>query len=226
MKLSLKKLAGALDLPIWTLERWIRQGRIPVQRNGNDVVFTNGALQKWAVTHNLPFALDSAKPVAQLPAPMDSLVSAIQRGSVYCGIRGADVESVLQAATREIDFLQPAIREELLGKLIERERLASTGIGNGIAIPHPREPLSQPPEHAVIAVCFLETPVDFNAIDDALVSVLFLLISPTVKDHLHLLSRLSYCIRNTAFVTFLKTRPDAAALVSRIAAFEAQLDDT
>ncbi|MBC2744374.1 MAG: PTS sugar transporter subunit IIA [Desulfosarcina sp.] len=55
--------------------------------------------------------------------------------------------------------------------------------------------------------------------------VLFLLISPTVKHHLHLLSRLSYCIRDRAFVAFLSAHPDAVALYSRIAEFEKQLDD-
>lgn len=224
MKLSMKRVAGALNLPVSTLERWIRQGRIPVQRSGSDVVFTHGALEKWAATHNLPFAFDTQKPAAQLPAPLDSLASAIQRGKICYRVAGSDAESVFRSAVAQIDFLAPGTSDELLDKLIERERLASTGIGNGIAIPHPRDPLAQPPEQPVIATCFLEQPVDFNAIDDKPVSVLFLLISPTVKHHLHLLSRLSYCIRDSAFVTFLKTQPDAAALISRIAAFEEKLD--
>ena len=225
MKLSMKKIAGALNLPIWTLERWIRQGRIPVQRNGDDVVFTHGVLEKWAATHNLPFVLNNETPVAQLPAPLDSLASAVEHGRVCYAVQGTDAESVLASAVAHIDFLEPDIRDELLEKLIERERLASTGIGNGIAIPHPRDPLSRPPERAIIATCFLEHPVDFKAIDDKPVFVLFLLISPTVKHHLHLLSSLSYCIRDSAFVEFLKTRPDPEALLSRILAFEAKRDD-
>jgi PTS system nitrogen regulatory IIA component len=105
-----------------------------------------------------------------------------------------------------------------------RERLASTGIGNGIAIPHPRDPLSNPPEAPIIITYFLKTPVNFKAVDDQPVSVLFLLISPTVKHHLHLLSRLSYCIRNRSFVAFLNTHPDAVALQARVAECEIQLD--
>ena len=103
--------------------------------------------------------------------------------------------------------------------------MASTGIGNGIAIPHPRDPLSRPPEMPAITTCFLKKPVDFNAIDDQPVSVCFVLISPTVKHHLHLLSRLSYCIRDKAFVAFLHRHPDAVDLYSRVAAVERQLDD-
>jgi PTS system nitrogen regulatory IIA component len=226
MKLSMKTVAGALDLPVSTLERWIRQGRIPVQRSGAEVVFSPAALEKWATTHNLSFTLsDNQANVIALPAPIDSLVSAMQRGNVHHRLGGGDPDEVLQTAVDRIAFLSTDSRKELFGKLIERERLASTGIGNGIAIPHPREPLSHPPAEPFITTCFLEQPIKFNAIDDHPVFVLFLLISPTVKLHLHMLSRLSYCIRDRSFVDFLTTHPDAEALFSRIAAFENQLDD-
>ncbi|GAB6907859.1 putative PTS IIA-like nitrogen-regulatory protein PtsN [Desulfosarcina cetonica] len=226
MKLPMKTAAEALDLPASTLERWIRQGRIPVQRSGDAVIFSQPTLEKWAALHSLPFTLHETEPPQQLlTAPLDSLVSAMQRGKVCHGVGGNNVESVLQSAVSHVDFLPADMREELLTKLIDREHLASTGIGNGIAIPHPRDPLSQPPEQAMITTCFLETPVSFNAIDDQPVFVLFLLISQTVKLHLHLLSRLSYCIRNNEFVEFLRTRPDAAALFERVSVFETRLDD-
>ena len=48
MKLSMEMIAGALDLPVSTLKRWIRQGRIPVQRSGADGLFSPMALEKWA----------------------------------------------------------------------------------------------------------------------------------------------------------------------------------
>jgi PTS system nitrogen regulatory IIA component len=225
MKLPMKTLAGALDLPVSTIERWIRQGRIPIQRSGAEVVFSNTALQKWATTHNLPFSLNDDQAADEVPETLDSLVSSMQRGKVYQRLAGADATAVLRSAVDCLDFLSEDIRGELFEKLIERERLASTGIGNGIAIPHPRDPLSRPPESPIIATCFLEKPVNFNAIDDQPVSVIFLLISPTVKQHLHLLSRLSYCIRDRAFVSFLSGHPDAVDLYAQIAAFEKQLDD-
>ena len=221
----MKKVAGALNLPVSTIERWIRQGRIPIQRSGTEVVFSHAALEKWAATHNLPISLNGNQADDRPPESLDSLASAMQRGKVCHRIAGKDAAAVLRSAVDCIDFLSEDSRDELFEKLIEREGLASTGIGNGIAIPHPRDPLSQPPEMPVIATCFLEKPVDFNAIDDQPVSVFFVLISPTVKHHLHLLSRLSFCIRDKAFVAFLRAQPDAAALFSRIAEFEKQLDD-
>jgi PTS system nitrogen regulatory IIA component len=224
MKLPMQTVADALALPVSTVKRWIRQGRIPIQRSGNDVVFSNTALEKWAGTHNLSFSLDNTPADRHLPETLDSLASAMERGKVFHRIAGVDAAAALRSAVDATDFLAPDIRDELYEKLIQRERLASTGIGNGIAIPHPRDPLSQPPESPVIITCFLEKPINFNAIDDLPVFVYFLLISPTVKHHLHLLSRLSYCIRDSAFVAFLNGHPDLAELVSRVAAFEEQLD--
>lgn len=226
MKLSMEKIAGALDLPVSTLTRWIRQGRIPVQRNGADGLFSPMALEKWADAHNLSFTLknDQGKTITSPPPSQDSLVSAMKRGNVHYQMPGNDPDSALRAAVDQIAFLSSGSKQELFQKLMAREQLASTGIGNGIAIPHPREPLSTPPDAPVITTCFLENPIDYHAIDDRPVFVLFLLISPTVKLHLHMLSRLSYCIRDRNFVNFLTTPPKAADLYAHVLVFEKQLD--
>jgi len=225
MKRSLKTVSDALDLPLTTVERWIRQGRIPVQRNGSDAIFSPAALERWASTHHLSFSLGEEQTDNDTPEAFGSLVAAMQRGKVCYGIDGGDAAGILHGVVACVDFLPEDVREELYEKLMERERLASTGIGNGIAIPHPREPLSKPPESPIIATYFAEKPVQYGAIDDQPVSTLFLLISPTVKHHLHLLSRLSFCIRDGAFVDFLQTQPDAGTLHSRVAKFEKRLDE-
>ena len=224
MQRSLKTVADALELPLSTVERWIRQGRIPVQRSGNKAVFSPTALERWAASHQLPFSLGGGPADDRSPDEFDTLVAAMGRGKVCYGIDGSDAATVLHSAVGCLDFLSVEIRDELYHKLLERERLASTGIGNGIAIPHPRDPLARPPEAAIITTCFTEKPVPFGAIDDQPVSVLFLLISPTVKHHLHLLSRLSYCIRDRAFVDFLQSQPEENALHATVSEFEGRLE--
>jgi PTS system nitrogen regulatory IIA component len=225
MKRSIKTVAKALDLPVSTVERWIRQGRIPLQRHGNQAAFSPSTLEKWAASHHLPFNLEGDPAADSRPASAHTLVAAMQRGGVHHRVTGRDAASALRSAVEHIDFLSDAIRNELADKLIQREALASTGIGNGIAIPHPREPLAHPPDAPVIVTCFLDQPIDFKAIDDRPVFILFILVSPSVKDHLHLLSRLSYCIRDNDFVNVLTTHPDAATLQAHIATFEKRLDE-
>ncbi len=148
----------------------------------------------------------------------------MERGGVFYNIAGDDGEALLKAAVTHISFLSQDAKEELYEKLLERERLTSTGIGKGIAIPHPRSPMADNLEYPVITTCFLEKPADFGAVDDRPVFVLVILLSPSTKTHLYLLSRLAFCVRDEAFMKFLKTNPDSTELFSKIAGFEKQLD--
>src|SRR5438067_6676418 len=90
-------------------------------------------------------------------------------------------------------------REFLYHVLLAREALGSTGIGKGIAIPHVRNPIVLHLSRPMVTLCFLERAVDFGAIDRKPVTTLFTLISPTVRAHLHLLSRLGFALRDPKF---------------------------
>jgi nitrogen PTS system EIIA component len=100
--------------------------------------------------------------------------------------------------------------------LLAREELASTGIGDGIAIPHVRNPIVLHVHEPIVALCFLEKSVDFGAMDGQPVSALFTLISPTVRSHLHLLSRLAFVLRNPAFRTAVKEQASRDVLTEAL----------
>jgi len=225
MELKLTEIAKSLDLPLSTLNRWIRQGRIPVQRSGDNGIFKEAVLQKWASRHHLRFSLNRERTSTRIDIRSETLISAMQRGQVFYGIPGNDVETVLNSAVGVIPGLSPDIRQELHRRLMDRERLTSTGIGNGVAIPHPRSPIMDETADAVITTCFLEHAIDFGAVDDKPVFILFILMSPSVKIHLHLLSRLAFCVRDRGFVDFLRTLPEPGDLFTKIAEFESRLED-
>lgn len=228
MKLTIKEVAQCLALPADTVQRWIRQGRIPLNSTDSTCTFKQSILEKWAAEHDLCFTPDTKGRVAgqvQATGP-ENLVTAMQRSGIFYNIPGTDPESVLQEAVNRIPGLTPGMETTLYSRLLEREALSSTGIGQGIAIPHPRSPLAGQFVQSQIAVCFLENPVDYTAIDGKPVSILFILLSPSTKTHLHLLSRIAYCLRDTSFVNFLKTTPDPDPFFSRIKAIEKHLDDT
>jgi PTS system nitrogen regulatory IIA component len=117
-------------------------------------------------------------------------------------------------------------KQTLCQRLVEREQLMSTGIGKGVAIPHPRTPLEDLGEDSILATFFLNDKIEFGSIDDKPVFVLFILLSPTTKEHLNLLSRLAFCVRDNGFVSFLETAPDTEALLEKIETFEKQLDQS
>lgn len=224
MKMTINEVAQCLRLPVSTVERWIRQGRIPIQRTENGYIFNESALEKWATMYKLPFSLPEKINTTPNKPRMEKLMPAMKRGGLLYDIKGNDVETVLKNAVENIHFLSSAIKEELYRRLLERERLTSTGIGKGVAIPHPHDPLADVLTNSIISTCFLEKPVDFNAVDGKPVFVMFILLSPSTKRHLHLLSRLSFCIRDDAFVESLKTIPDSKAFFIKITDCEKQLD--
>lgn len=220
MKLKTYEVAQALGLPIATVDRWIRQGRIPLNKSGSDCLFNEKNLKQWASRHNLRFRLPEGTGVMQLGHKPEGLCEVMKRGGIHYNVSGEDVFSAIKSVSRLVPGLDENQKEELFEKLYAREQLTSTGVGKGVAIPHPRTPLENGPEHPVILTCFLEHGIDYNAVDDMTVFVLFVLLSPTVKLHLHYLSRLSFCLRNDNFIAFLKAAPEPEAFFARIAAFD------
>jgi PTS system nitrogen regulatory IIA component len=223
MKLTISEVAQCLRLPVSTVERWIRQGRIPIQKTGNNYLFNELILKKWAEMYKLPFLLPEKVNTAPQQTRMEDLLPTMKRGGVLYDIKGDDVETVLKNAVENIHYLSRSIKDMLYVSLLEREHLTSTGVGKGVAIPHPHDPLRDMIKNSLISTCFLDKPIDFKAVDGRPVFVMFILLSASTKIHLHLLSMLSFCIRENAFVEFLKTTPDSTAFFSKIVDFENRL---
>ena len=100
---------------------------------------------------------------------------------------------------------------EVLEVLMQRERLGSTGIGSGIAIPHGK--LAKL-ERLFGVFARLERPIDFEALDGQPVDLLFLLLAPEAAgaDHLKALARIARLLRDTEIAQKLRESRDAEAL--------------
>ncbi len=107
--------------------------------------------------------------------------------------------------------------------LCGRERLGSTGLGHGVAIPHGR---SARAGSAVGAFLRLAEPVDFGAPDGQLVDLVFALVVPEhfAQQHLMLLSQLAEMFGDAGFRDQLRAAPDAAALYALLADWQARHD--
>ncbi len=95
--------------------------------------------------------------------------------------------------------------------LLERERLGTTGVGGGAAIPHGRTPVL---DRIYGLFARLDMPIEFDAIDDRPVDLVFLLLAPqgAGADHLKALARVSRLLRDTDIREALRAAPSAAAL--------------
>ena len=126
--------------------------------------------------------------------------------------------AMLAAMFGERDGVTP---EEIERVLLEREALQSTGIGEGVAIPHGA--LSQLQEQ-VAALLIVPEGVEFQAIDDAKVSILFGVIGPkrATGEHLKTLARVSRLLRSKEFRARLVGAPTASSVFELISGEETE----
>lgn len=224
MALTINEVAAKLKLPMETVHRWARQGKIPMQRTGNTYVIRTEMLERWADEHKLEISDQSHKLSASGPeAPVfDNILPAMQRGGVFYDVAGDCRETVLKSVVNLIPNVDADDVDLIYEKLLERELLASTGIGHGIALPHPRSNPEIGLSVPQITTCFLERPIAFEAIDGQPVNVLLVLLSHSTKQHLAMLSKLSYHLRDPEFRNLLLTRPPEIEILNKIKALESE----
>lgn len=152
-----------------------------------------------------------------------SLVDALRVGGISHGLRGADKPTVLRAIVDSLALPSHADRESVRQLLIAREALGSTAIGEGIAIPHVRRPLLFGGSPASMSLFFLEHPIDFDAFDGEPAFAIFLLVSPTSRTHLQMLSRLSFALHDSGVKAALALRASSAEILAEFQRVEAAM---
>ena len=204
MQLVVKDVARLFNVSEKTVYRWIDQGILPAYRINDQYRFNRAELLEWATSRRMNVSPDIFAEPESSATPLPSLVEALQAGGIFYRIGGTEKESVLRAVVETLRLPEEVDRGFLLRVLLARETLESTGIGDGIAIPHVRNPVVLHVARPLITLCFLEHAVEFGALDGKPVSIVFSLISPTVRAHLRLLSRLSFALQDPRFKAVLQ----------------------
>lgn len=128
---------------------------------------------------------------------------------------GGSKKRVLETLAQLIASDQPGLNaEDIFQRLIARERLGSTGIGSGIAIPHCRFPTDGTTLGALMT---LQDPVDFDSIDNTPVDIVFAMLVPenTEANHLQTLASLAEALQQTAYVEKLRSAGSNDELYNR-----------
>jgi len=136
----------------------------------------------------------------------ERLAELIERGGFYPNLPGTNPEEVLKAFIDALPPVPSVQADKLLTAVLEREALMPTGIGGGIALPHPRNPLAATEGERFVALAFLETAVNWNSLDGVKVDTLLLIVSSSAKQHLQTLSEITFFCRQKDFCRLLKER--------------------
>lgn len=135
----------------------------------------------------------------------------ISPDSVVPSLKAKNKKQLLQDLSARVGRLTGLQERDVFDVLLQRERLGSTGLGQGIAIPHGK---IQGLKRIVGIFARLAEPIDFDAVDGAPVDIVFLLLAPegAGADHLKALARISRLLREGSAVDKLRASKDAAAL--------------
>lgn len=146
-----------------------------------------------------------------------TLTDALRRGDVVNNVRGASPAEALASLVKTLQLPVSVDRKNLANALEERETLATTALGLGFAIPHPRRRIFDREERGLVAVAYLEHPVDWGAQDSKPASVLFLVLSGSDEQHLALLSEIATLAESEDFRRFIASNPQKDEILSYLA---------
>jgi len=135
----------------------------------------------------------------------------IEVSAVMPALKANSKKQLLQLLSEKAASVTGIPEREIFETILQRERLGSTGVGNGIAIPHGKLPGVK---RITGVFARLEQPVEFEALDDQPVDILFLLLAPegAGADHLKALSRIARVLRDGETVRKIRGTKDAAAI--------------
>lgn len=226
VNLSVRDVGRLLGVPEERVYRWLKEGAIPAYRIQEQFRFDRAEILEWATARSLPISphlIDDSTGMGEAP-PRGRLAAALGMGGIHYRVGGEDRPSALRSIVGLLPLAPEADRGFLLEMLLAREEMGSTALGRGIAIPHPRFPVIVPPSPEILALCFLERPIDFHAPDGHPVGTLFLLVSSGVRGHLALLSRLAFVLQDAPTLELLASKAGPDVLVEAFARVEASME--
>lgn len=142
---------------------------------------------------------------------MNLITPLLQPANVLADLEVTGKKRLFEQAAQMIHVSHKVDAQEVFDSLFSREKLGSTGLGYGIAIPHGRI------KHLQDTACVflrLNTPIDFDAPDGQPVDLVFVLLAPAAATevHLQILGELAAMFSDESFRRQLRAAPDAAAL--------------
>jgi nitrogen PTS system EIIA component len=223
MMLDVKEVAKLLTVSEKTVYRWIAKKEIPAYKIGEGYRFNRVELLEWATANKIRVSYQIFDETLETGGSMPSLTEALNAGGIHYRVPGTDKNSVLASIVSIINLPDDVDKDHFLGALLARENLGTTAIGDGIAIPHVRNPIIFHVNKPMLALCFLEQAIDFSAIDERPVDTVFTIVTHTVRSHLHILSRLSYALHQPHVRRTINGSSSRQEILGTLAGFEETL---
>ena len=221
MQITIRQAATYLGVPETTVRRWISSEGLPAHRVNEQLRCNAIELWEWATARGHPVSKALLLDARQAPDVVPPLSQLLEAGGIHRDLEGDTKPEVFRAVVDALPLPPDMDRDSLLSVLEAREAMGSTGIGDGIAIPHVRNPILLHVDRPFVALCMLKHPIDFDAVDGKPVGALFVVVSPNVPSHLQILARLGFTLRDPGLRALLRDGAPSVEILFRIRSIEA-----
>jgi PTS system nitrogen regulatory IIA component len=222
MQITLRQAAAYLSVDEPTIRRWIKERGFPVHRVNERLHANAIEVWEWAMEHGVSASRKLLDEARRSPDEVEPLSELLRIGGIRHEVGGDDKSAVLAAFVHALPLPPEVDREFLLTVLDAREAMGSTGIGDGIAIPHVRNPILLHITQPFVTLALLRRPVPFDAIDGKPVHAIFMVVSPSIPAHLRILAQLGFVLRDPDLRDLLQTRATSERILERIVELQPQ----
>lgn len=222
MQIDISQAAGLLQVPRRTIYRWMRRDRLPSHRPNEQLRFHPADLLEWSAIRGV-----AVSPVffrGPEAAPELSLESLLKTGGVHRGVGGADPAGLLEEMFRRLEIFAAEECARLASILAARPSLGFTGVGGGGALPHVRNPIVRPASPPLVGLFFPSSALPIWSADGVPVRAVFLLVSPGVRTHLRMFSRLLFALSRPEFRPALDPRAGSDAIWESCALIDREIE--
>lgn len=216
--MTIKEVSQYLKMHERTISKLAAQGLLPATKIASQWRFMRSLINQWleqqmvGLTEEQLELLESeiiAEPVEVTKFLVPDLIIENAKARTKPEI----LKEMLDLAAEKNRIKNPAV---ILKALIRREMLCSTAIGEEVAMPHPRQPLSRSYAMPTVIMARSAKGIDFDAVDDLPVKLVFLLCLPDDDTHLKVLARLSRMLKDAHFREMLKSAAGSAEIFELI----------
>ncbi|RLS43555.1 MAG: helix-turn-helix domain-containing protein [Planctomycetota bacterium] len=226
---TLEELSRQLGRDLREIEKLVNRGRIPGHKRGGVWTFQATEVTQWLEQEMRTFSDPELSAIEESQAspelnPEIPVTSLMKIETVQVPLDGRTRRSILEGlvevAGRTYQIWEPAT---VLKAVLEREELMSTAFDSGVAIPHPRQTLTDAIGDSVVAFGRTTSPIPFGAANNSLTDMFFLVICRDARTHLHVLARLGRMLQQPGFIDQLREAPDSQSAYQVICETEARV---
>lgn len=190
--LTLQEVAEYLQLSDKTLLKMVKNNEIPCAKIANQWRFSKPMLDDWITAKMNVIPQNDLSRLVETQFDYIPLSRLIDEDFVITNLKGTNSEEVIrELADKAYENELVINRDEFIKKLLEREKLTSTSIGQGIALPHLRKPCGTMVTAPKIVIGISKSGIDFSSLDGEKTTLFLLLLSDSEVVHLRILSKLT-----------------------------------